>query len=222
MVGRIDSSEQQLGRAVMRSGGADLTTGGGHAGSDGDVAHPGIPTGVHNVRTQNPAAAPTVRAHGAVKLLAPKSVDAPALSPARVPITTASTANSGVTGVGSEQGRPPSRTSSRSSLVTVKEGLYAIKPSIYCPVGEPHPMNSGIPGTSNNPTIAAQHGAASNAGDQRAHVEFGNGSASATSVEGQRLLENLHIATDDVPNGDSRALERMASSGSTFIHVSQL
>ena len=166
-------------------------------------------------------AAPTLCLYGAVKLLPPKGVHAPALPPARVPIATASTAHSGVAGVGSEQGRPPSRTDSRSSLVNVKEGLYAIKPSIYYPVGEPHPMGSGIPGTANNPRIADQHGVASNAGDQHAHVEFGNASASATSG-GQHSLENLYIATDDVPNDNSRPMERVASSGSTFIHVSQL
>ena len=47
-----------------------------------------------------------------------------------------------------------------------------------------------------------------------------------TSTETQhkqmKELENLYIATGDGPNNDSRPLERVASSGSTFIQVSQL
>lgn len=119
------------------------------------------------------------------------------------------------------------RRSSRSTLVNVKEGLYAIRPALYEPIGEAHAMDTGSLATAtaaicnaNALTPAKQNGAAG----QHAHAEFGCGTVGAKhhEVEKPPINVGLYIATGDGPNNDSRSLERVASSGSTFIQVSQL
>ena len=236
-VGRIDSSEQQLGRFVRSSAGAVPITGGGHLGTDESVAKPELTHGVHAARTKRTATPPTLLPYGSAKLLATPDVNVPALPPAlppaRVPIATASTANLGDAGVESEQDRPPRRASSRSSLVNVKEGFYAIRPTVYEPVGKPHPMGNGIPGTAapvvacsvNQPIRTGLHDAAGNAADQHthAHVEFGHGTAIANAVgAGNHSTENACIATVDGPRSDNEPLSTVASSSGKFVCVSQV
>ena len=88
------------------------------------------------VRTESAGVAVNLLPYGLMKLLA--TPEAPALPPARVRPSVAFDSD-----VKSEQELPPSRECSRSSLVNVKEGLYAIRPTVYEAVGEPQPMNCG-------------------------------------------------------------------------------
>ena len=66
----------------------------------------------------------------------------------------------------------------------------------------------------NAPTPAKQNGAA----DQHAHAEFGCGTVGAKHHE----VENPPIDVGNDFGHDSRPLESVASSSSTFIQVSQL
>ena len=213
MMGRINSSEQQLGRAVIRRTGADLTAG------DGDAAQHENTTDVHDVRTQNTVGASTLLQYGTAQLLA--IPDVPALPPARILISAAmstesprraSTTQSWPARVSSEQERPPSRTNSQSSLVNVKEGLYAIRPSVYEAVGEPQPMHTGSSGTAaaaeaRSTTRHApvnHHGVANTASDQHAHVECGHGTAKGNHDGRQHSTENVDTSVgQDASSGIS-------------------
>ena len=157
-----------------------------------------------------PGAVPTLLLYGTTQLL--PTPDAPPLPPARILISAAmptgpprraSAAQCWPVRVSSEQEQPPSRTNSRSSLVNVKEGLYAIRPSVYEAVGEPQPMHSGSPGTAaaaeariaNRHALVDDHDIAITAADQYAHAKCGYGTARANHDSRQHSTENVDIAT---------------------------
>ena len=132
-------------------------------------------------------------------------------SPFSLPADVASKSERGATG-GADNGSKDTR-QKRGSCGRPKR-MESINAGTSCAVSQPQPMDSRIQGTAaaaearraNNPTLAEQHGAASNAANQ--YVECGYGTTSANSGGKQHSMENVYIATG---SGDSPSSERRLS-----------
>ena len=138
-VGRIDSSEQKLGRALVTATLMPQRTVGAYPGRSADAATPPQPYGITSM--PQPLAATS------------EDLDARSLVPDADAHTTAVSSlltgrrhpgglvapDSSEAALVSAQDWPPTREDSRSSLVNVKKGLYAIRPSVYEPVGKAQP-----------------------------------------------------------------------------------
>ena len=179
---------------------------------------------------------PTILPYGSTQHLHQDATDVPpARTPPILPYGSTQHPNADATDVAPARGRPvvPAGSSSddvsleqeqrpsRSTLVNVKEGLYAIRPALYEPVGEAQPVDTGSLTTATaairNPNalmLAKQKGAAG----QHAHAEFGCRTVGAE----HHKVENPPIDVGNEFGLDSRPLESVASSSSTFIQVSQL
>ena len=141
-VGRIDSSEQKLGRGVIRSTETSCPIRGGHsgshAGSDAVVATPPHPYGTPQLAGNSntvvdSSGVPYAATHASPERLSlvGRGGHAGALvAPGSSDVALAS-----------DHDRPPIRNDTRSSLVNVQEGMYAIKPSRYEPVGKAQPTH---------------------------------------------------------------------------------
>ena len=142
-VGRIDSSEQHLGRKIITQIPLPLLTCAHHDGNAVAAAlpHPyGTPHPLTHTRAADPedlGSSSEHVVHGAAVLTTHGSSP----SAGRTQPGWASARRTHGVDLASGQDLPPSRNTSRSSLVNVKEGLYAIKPSIYEPVGEAQPAS---------------------------------------------------------------------------------